>query len=204
MLSDQDIYQRYQSKMAEFSKPTNISLIGHSLFDMWDEQVAGTPQLAGQTVANLGLSGVSTRQYLDVIVKPKRIQQVGQSVFLFLGVNDICKEETYSPAQVMRWLNDILTHLHTISPMSHYFLLEATPVNQINTVTNAQIHTLNTYLKQHCPSDVTYVETQKYFCDPKGELDLRLCTDGLHFNEQGYQVLKAILEQCIANQQTQK
>ncbi|HDX1178629.1 TPA: acylneuraminate cytidylyltransferase [Pasteurella multocida] len=199
MLSDQDIYHRYQSKMAEFSKPADISLIGHSLFDMWSNLPTGTPQLAGKSVANLGLSGVSTRQYLDVIVKPQRIQQVGKFVFLFLGVNDICKEETYSPAQVMRWLNEIITYLRSLSPTSHYFLLEATPVNQINTVTNAQIHTLNAYLKQHCPSNVIYVETQKYFCDPKGELDLCLCTDGLHFNEQGYHVLKTVLEQCIAN-----
>lgn len=72
-----------RAKWRNFSKPADISLIGHSLFDMWDEQVAGTPQLAGQTVANLGLSGVSTRQYLDVIVKPKRVQQLGQAVFLF-------------------------------------------------------------------------------------------------------------------------
>ncbi|NMR23909.1 acylneuraminate cytidylyltransferase, partial [Pasteurella multocida] len=86
----------------------------------------------------------------------------------------------------------------------HYFLLEATPVNQINTFTNAQINRLITYLKQHCPSDVTYFLTQKYFCSSNGELDLRLCTDGLHFNEQVYQVLKAILEQCISNHHSQK
>ncbi|XWY19378.1 SGNH/GDSL hydrolase family protein [Bisgaard Taxon 45] len=204
MLSDQAIYRRYQIKMAEFAKPADISLIGHSLFDMWSNLPTGTPQLAGKNVANLGLSGVSTRQYLDVIVKPQRIQQLGKFVFLFLGVNDICKEEAYSPAQVMRWLNEIITYLRSLSPTSHYFLLEATPVNQINTVTNAQIHPLNTYLKQHCPSDVTYVETQKAFCDPQGELDLRLCTDGLHFNAQGYQVLKTLLEHYIKNTPTQK
>ncbi|MGC6405456.1 SGNH/GDSL hydrolase family protein [Bisgaard Taxon 45] len=204
MLSDQAIYRRYQIKMAEFAKPADISLIGHSLFDMWGDLPTGTPKLAGKSVANLGLSGVSTRQYLDVIVKPKRIQQLGQSVFLFLGVNDICKEKAYSPAQVMRWLNEIITYLRSISPTSHYFLLEATPVNQIHTVTNAQIRTLNAYLKQHCPPEVVYVETQKDFCDAKGELHLSLCTDGLHFNAQGYQVLKTLLEHYIKNTPTQK
>ncbi|AKD38812.1 hypothetical protein I926_07480 [Pasteurella multocida subsp. multocida OH4807] len=194
MLSDQDIFHRYQSKVHEFSKKADITLIGHSLFDMWDDLPTGTPTLSGKTVANLGLSGVSTRQYLDVIIKPQRIQHIGESVFLFLGVNDICKEPDYSPSQVMAWLSQILQHLHTRSPHSQYYLLEATPVNHISTVNNAQINILNRYLKTHCPVYVTYIETLLHFCNPAGELDLALCTDGLHFNAEGYQVLKTLLE----------
>ncbi|MGY4676521.1 SGNH/GDSL hydrolase family protein [Pasteurella sp. P03HT] len=197
MLSDQDIFYRYQTKVKEFSKKANITLIGHSLFDMWDELPAGTPTLSGKTVANLGLSGVSTRQYLDVIIKPQRIQHIGESVFLFLGVNDICKEPDYSPAQVMVWLNQILQHLRAQSPNSHYYLLGATPVNHISTVNNAQINELNGHLKTHCPADVTYIDTMQSFCNPAGELDLALCTDGLHFNAEGYQVLKALLEKHL-------
>lgn len=35
MLTDQDIYSRYVEKKAEFEKAAPITLIGHSLFDMW-------------------------------------------------------------------------------------------------------------------------------------------------------------------------
>ena len=35
MLTDQDIYSRYVEKKAEFEKTVLITLIGHSLFDMW-------------------------------------------------------------------------------------------------------------------------------------------------------------------------
>ncbi|STY59027.1 Uncharacterised protein [Mannheimia haemolytica] len=35
MLTDQDIFNRYQTKKSEFEKQADISLIGHSLFDMW-------------------------------------------------------------------------------------------------------------------------------------------------------------------------
>ena len=193
MLSDQDILNRYLAKRAEFEKTADITLIGHSLFDMWGDLPDGTPSLAGKSVANLGISGVSTRQYLDVVVRPGYIQHLGQTVFLFLGVNDIVKEPDYSPIQVMSWLEEILRRLQKVAPNSRYFLLEATPVNNIPTVDNPEIHQLNAYLQEHCPAGLTFVPTQSFFMNKEGKLDLELCTDGLHFNPRGYERLTQIL-----------
>ena len=193
MLSDQDILNRYLAKRAEFEKTADITLIGHSLFDMWGDLPDGTPSLAGKSVANLGISGVSTRQYLDVVVRPGYIQHLGQTVFLFLGVNDIVKEPDYSPMQVMSWLEEILRRLQKVAPNSRYFLLEATPVNNIPTVDNPEIHKLNAYLQEHCPAGLTFVPTQSFFMNKEGKLDLELCTDGLHFNPRGYERLTQIL-----------
>ena len=193
MLSDQDILNRYLAKRAEFEKTADITLIGHSLFDMWGDLPDGTPSLAGKSVANLGISGVSTRQYLDVVVRPGYIQHLGQAVFLFLGVNDIVKETDYSPMQVMSWLEEILRRLQKVAPNSRYFLLEATPVNNIPTVDNPEIHQLNAYLQEHCPAGLTFVPTQSFFMNKEGKLDLELCTDGLHFNPRGYERLTQIL-----------
>ena len=193
MLSDQDILNRYLAKRAEFEKTADITLIGHSLFDMWKDLPEGTPSLAGKSVANLGISGISTRQYLDVVVRPGYIQHLGQTVFLFLGVNDIVKEPDYSPMQVMSWLEEILRRLQKAAPNSRYFLLEATPVNNIPTVDNPEIHQLNAYLQEHCPAGLTFVPTQSFFMNKEGKLDLELCTDGLHFNPRGYERLTQIL-----------
>jgi len=193
MLSDQDILNRYLAKRAEFEKTADITLIGHSLFDMWGDLPDGTPSLAGKSVANLGISGVSTRQYLDVVVRPGYIQHLGQTVFLFLGVNDIVKEPDYSPMQVMSWLEEILRRLQKVAPHSRHFLLEATPVNNIPTVDNPEIHQLNAYLQEHCPAGLTFVPTQSFFMNKEGKLDLELCTDGLHFNPRGYERLTQIL-----------
>ena len=193
MLSDQDILNRYLAKRAEFEKTADITLIGHSLFDMWGDLPDGTPSLAGKSVANLGISGGSTRQYLDVVVRPGYIQHLGQTVFLFLGVNDIVKEPDYSPMQVMSWLEEILRRLQKVAPNSRYFLLEATPVNNIPTVDNPEIHQLNAYLQEHCPAGLTFVPTQSFFMNKEGKLDLELCTDGLHFNPRGYERLTQIL-----------
>lgn len=198
MLSDYDILARYQEKQAAFCQSAEVTLIGHSLFDMWDLQPHGTPALAGKTVANLGISGISTRQYLEIIVEQNRITQLGQTVFLFLGVNDICKEKAYSPSQVMCWIERLLQRLQQYSPHSTYYLLEVTPVNQITTVSNAQIHTLNAYLKAHCPDGLSYIPTQQAFSDEQGNLNLQLCTDGLHFNQNGYRLLENILIQYLS------
>ncbi|EFM86937.1 SGNH/GDSL hydrolase family protein [Actinobacillus pleuropneumoniae] len=197
MLSDADIFQRYQTKRIEFERDTEISLIGHSLFDMWSDWQTNL-EFKGQTVANLAISGVSSRQYLDVIAKPQHIKKLGQSVFFFLGVNDIVKEADYSPAQVMEWLLQIIEQIRPLAtPNTRYFLLEATPVCRINTVTNAQIQQLNTYLAEHCPPHITFIKTFDAFADHKGDLNADLTTDGLHFNLQGYAVLRQLLESYV-------
>lgn len=198
MLSDEDIFQRYLAKQREFNKQAQVSLIGHSLFDMWLEQPNYASELAGKSIANLGLSGTSTRQYLDVIIKPKRINYVGDNVFLFLGVNDIVKEPEYSPEQLLTWLQEIVAGLTIVNPKARFFLLEATPVNNITTVTNAEIEVMNTYLRTHCPKDWCFVETQDLFKDSKGNLDLTYCTDGLHFNAKGYELLASVLTKYLA------
>lgn len=193
MLTDNDIFNRYQAKQAEFEKSADITLIGHSLFDMWDDMEKGTPNLADQTVANLGLSGTSARQYLDVIIKQNRIKHVGKNVFVFLGVNDIVKEPEYSPKQALVWVEEIIKSLRQIAPDSNYFLLEATPVNNIETTDNPAIKEMNAYFEANCPSDITYVKTWEYFENKEGKLDLSLCHDGLHFTQAGYDRLEAIL-----------
>ncbi|WGE89079.1 SGNH/GDSL hydrolase family protein [Actinobacillus arthritidis] len=197
MLSDEDIFLRYQAKSQEFQRIVEVSLLGHSLFDMWNDW-QNEITFNGKSVANLGISGVSTRQYLDVIAKPQRITSLGQKVFLFLGVNDIVKEPDYSPAQVLHWLLQIIEKIQPLAmPNTHYFLLEATPVRHINTVTNSQIQRLNAYLSEHCPANLTFVKTFDAFADSEGNLNATFTTDGLHFNLQGYAILRRLLEAYV-------
>ena len=194
MLTDQDIFNRYQTKQSEFEKRANVTLMGHSLFDMW-EGVEKTLTLKGQSVANLGLSGTSTRQYLDVIAKPQHIQHLGKTVFIFLGVNDIVKEPDYSPQQVLDWISQIIQETQPLAEFNtRYFLLEATPVNRIETVTNAEIQAMNAYFNAHCPAPLVFIPTYDKFLDNEGNLDRSLTVDGLHYNEKGYAILREILE----------
>lgn len=194
MLSDQDIFNRYLAKKAEFTRDTEISLLGHSLFDFW-ENIEAKLTLKGKKVANLSVAGTSTRQYLDVIT-PK-IQHLGFSAFLFFGVNDIVKEAQYSPKQVLDWLLQIVEKIRPLAPQCRFFLLEATPVNNISTVTNAQIIELNDYLKTNCPNEIQFIPTWQAFVGEDGNLRSELCVDGLHFSQAGYVVLRQILENYV-------
>ncbi|HBO38272.1 MAG TPA: acylneuraminate cytidylyltransferase [Pasteurellaceae bacterium] len=197
MLTDQHILQRYVAKQAEFEKVAQITLIGHSLFDMWDDLPQNYACFADKNVANLGISGVSTRQYLEIIIQPGRIRKLGNHVFVFLGVNDIAKEPDYSPKGVADWLNAIFYRLKAINPIACFYFLEATPVNNIATVSNEEIRTLNQYLQMHMPEGVTFVPTQPAFCNSEGELSAHFHLDGLHFNALGYEILGKILAKYI-------
>ena len=79
-------------------------------------------------------------------------------------------------------------------PNTRYFLLEATPVNHIETVANTDIQAMNTYFKAHCPAPLTFIPTYEKFLDNEGNLDRCLTIDGLHYNEKGYVILREILE----------
>lgn len=194
MLSDQDIFNRYIEKKSEFEKRAPVSLLGHSLFDMWGDYEPSL-HLKNLPVANLGLSGTSTRQYLDVIASPQHIEHLGDAVFFFLGVNDIVKEPDYSPQQVLDWSVRIMQCIREKGSLStRYFFLEATPVNNRGNVTNKEIQAMNAYFKKHCPADLIFVPTYDKFLNEKGNLRIEFTIDGLHFNEAGYAVLREILE----------
>ncbi|OOH91093.1 acylneuraminate cytidylyltransferase [Pasteurellaceae bacterium 15-036681] len=196
-LSDEKMFSRYQEKLAEFEKQADISLVGHSLFDMWMDIEGYQPVLVGKSTANLGLSGVSTFQYLDIIIRPNRIKHLGDTVFIFLGVNDILKELDYSPKQVTEWLAEILTGLKKVAPNSKYYLLEVTPTLNNANVTNEQIRELNAYFKQNCPEGLTFIETYQAFSDDNQALKSELTTDGVHFTKQGYELLVKLLTPMV-------
>lgn len=165
---------------------------------MRDDLATGTTSLSGKTIANLDLSGVSARQYLEVIINAQLITQLGEEVFIFLGVNDIVKEPNYSPEQVLTWIIKIVEACKTLSPHSRYYLLENTPVNHIKSTNNQAIKCLNDYFENNCPKDMVYLKTWDRFSNHADELDLTLGTDGLHFSEKGYQVLQSLLEAHIS------
>ena len=194
MITTQDILAQICQREAEFEKTAEISLLGHSLFDLWQHTEDYSHHFAGKILANLGFSAITARQYLDWIVESGKITQLGKKVFIFLGVNDIVREPDYSPQEVANWLEILVQKLKEIAPHSQYFLLEATPVRWRDNLDNQPIQQLNRYLKSHCPIGVTWIETYTAFCDENGLLAQELTTDGLHFSAQGYALLARLLQ----------
>lgn len=192
-LTDLQMFERYQTKEKQFKQLADITLIGHSLFDMWSDCEIYPPNLKSKSIANLGISGISSFQYLDILIRPQYIEHLGKTVFVFLGVNDILKEIEYSPKKVSEWLTEIFDCLVGISPESQYFLLELTPVLNCEKVKNTQIQELNSYLKSHCPKRVNFIETYRTFADEQHNLRRELTTDGVHFTAKAYELLRSVL-----------
>lgn len=59
-----NIENRIEEKKEKFNKVEDITLIGHSIFDNW-----GIEMFQGYKVNNLGIRGINTIQYNNMILK---------------------------------------------------------------------------------------------------------------------------------------
>ncbi|WGE89084.1 cytidylyltransferase domain-containing protein [Actinobacillus arthritidis] len=184
------IKQRITDKTILFNQAKPITLIGHSILDQWDIQT-----LRGLEVNNLGISGITTQQYLSLILNQPLIQQLGEKVILMLGTNDIVYPD-WSKEEIAHNIQSVIQKLRHINPTVEIYFLEITPTALRVDRNNTEIKTLNVYLKQYL-QDVIWVDLAEQFSDKYQKLNLEYSDDGLHFNVKGYEKLTAILEQKI-------
>ena len=80
----QNIHNRINEKRNEFDSVSDITLIGHSLFDYWDVK-----KINDIKVNNLGIAGINSKEYYEYIIEKELIVNFGEFVFIFFGTNDI-------------------------------------------------------------------------------------------------------------------
>ena len=80
----QNIHNRINEKRNEFDSVSDITLIGHSLFDYWDVK-----KINDIEVNNLGIAGINSKEYYEYIIEKELIVNFGEFVFIFFGTNDI-------------------------------------------------------------------------------------------------------------------
>lgn len=178
---------RIQAKKEKFAEIKPVTLIGHSILDFW-----GVEKLSDLAVNNLGIAGINSSQYLDLILNQNLITQVGEKVILMLGTNDITYPN-WSNESVCNKIQQIIHRLKGLNPSTEIYFLEITPVALRADRNNAEIRALNHYLKQKL-TDIIWVDLDEAFSDKYSKLDLALSDDGLHLNARGYQKLTDILE----------
>ncbi|QIW15660.1 acylneuraminate cytidylyltransferase [Pasteurellaceae bacterium RH1A] len=186
-----DIIQRnIQVKIANFNQVEPITLIGHSILDYWPIK-----QLNGQAVNNLGVAGITAKQYIDWILERGLIKQLGEKVVLMFGTNDITKAN-WSDQQILADIKQVIEGLKALNPAVKFYFLEITPTAFRVDRQNNDIRLLNRYLKDNL-KEVVWVNLDRAFSDKYHKLDLAYSYDGLHLNEAGYQLLENILEQTL-------
>ena len=185
------IKNRIQQKNDLFNEVKDITLIGNSLFDNWKIE-----KLNNNTVVNLGIAGISTKQYQEYILSENKIKHIANKTIIMTGTNDIV-DKSLNFEDILNNINKLIESLWKINEDAKIYFIEIPSIAFRMDRNKEEIFRLNKYLKNNLDKTIKYIEINKYMIDDFGNLKLEYTYDGLHFNEEGYKILKKILEKEI-------
>ncbi|PSU29905.1 cytidylyltransferase domain-containing protein [Photobacterium lutimaris] len=177
----------------KFSHPIGklpVTLLGHSIFDYWDIKT-----LNGLPVNNLGIAGISTKQYLDIILEAGLLTTLGEHVILFAGTNDIVIEG-WKQQDTLKWVTLTIEKIKKIHSHTKIYIISVPPVRGRIDRNNHVIQQLNSYLKDNI-QDAKWISLSNKFYDPFGNLPAEYTVDGLHFSPAAYQQLETELTEHL-------
>ena len=181
------IKKTISAKKDNFNQTKEISLIGHSILDYWNIE-----EIGNQTVNNLAIAGITTKQYIDLILGQGLMHSLGDKAILMFGTNDIVYAD-WTKEQILSDVQQVIEKLKAINNNIQLYFLEITPVAFRIDRNNAVIRELNAFLKENLKS-ARWIALDSKFSDHYGKLNLDYTNDGLHLNEQGYQLLEDIIK----------
>lgn len=163
-----------------------ICLIGHSQFDQWDIK-----KIKNFEVRNCGICGISAKEYNSLIMNQKKIcLENAFKIFVLIGINDIALEK-----EVQEITHDIIALLKNIRSITTapIYYLEMIPINGRLDRDNSKIQAVNMFVRKEMFNGIRVINTDR-FKDKFGNLNYKYTTDGLHLNNDGYLILKEIIE----------
>ena len=108
------------------------------------------------------------------------------------GTNDIVYAG-WTKEQILSDIQQVIEKLKAINNNIQLYFLEILPVALRIDRNNVVIRELNAFLKENLKSAI-WVALDSRFSDHYGKLNLDYTNDGLHLNEQGYQLLEEIIK----------
>ena len=185
------IKNRIEQKEKLFYEMKDITLIGNSLFDNWKIE-----KLNNSSIVNLGITGISTKQYQEYILNENKIKHIANKTVIMNGTNDIV-DKSLNFEDILNNINKLIESLWKINEDAKIYFIEIPSIAFRMDRNKEEIFRLNKYLKNNLDKTIKYIEINKYMIDDFGNLKLEYTYDGLHFNEEGYKILKKILEKEI-------
>jgi N-acylneuraminate cytidylyltransferase len=186
----ENIKTRINEKKELFNNKKEITLIGHSLFDNWDIK-----KFKNFEVNNLGIRGINTKEYNEMICEKELINHLGKYVFLIAGTNDMVIEN-WKKEDTLLWINKTINYLKKINKDVKIFFIEVPKVIARLDRNNKTIYELNKFLYLNLKEKIQYINLSDME-DIFGNLKIEYTYDGLHFNKKGYEKLNEILEKVI-------
>ena len=185
------IKNRIQQKNDLFNEVKDITLIGNSLFDNWKIE-----KLNNNSVVNLGIAGISTKQYQEYILDENKIKHIANKTIIMTGTNDIV-DKSLNFEDILNNINKLIESLLKINKNAKIYFIEIPSIAFRMDRNKEEIFRLNEYLKNNLDGRIKYIEVNEDMTDDFKNLKLEYTYDGLHFNEEGYKILEKILEKEI-------
>ncbi|MGC8423703.1 cytidylyltransferase domain-containing protein [Mixta calida] len=184
-----NIIKRISEKKKLFNDCKEITLIGHSIFDFWE-----IDSLRDIKVNNLGIAGINSEQYYNLILSTGIINEIGGNVFLFAGTNDMVIEG-WTTDYTINWAEKMIFALRELNPVVNIYFLAVPPVRGRIERNNDTINILNQALEKKFKEYifVNWVPLTDCFYDQYGSLPKNFTTDGLHFSSTAYEHLEQLL-----------
>lgn len=184
---NQAICKRIIEKEQKMKEKKEITFIGHSLFDYWDIE-----KLNGKSVNNLGIAGINSYQYNEYIIEKELIANLGDTIFIFSGTNDIVLDN-WKKMHTLSLNETLCTYIKNKNPQAKIYFLSVPPVFGRLDRNNHVIDELNDYLEEKIDF-AKFVRLDSILKDDYGNLHQSFTYDGLHFNEAGYNALEKHLK----------
>ena len=185
------IKNRIKEKNKKCNEIKDITLLGHSLFDYWE-----ISNLKNYTVNNLGIAGISTKEYLELILRKDLIKNIGNKIILFAGTNDIVIDK-WVKEDTLEWILETINSLKLINNDIEVFFIEIPKVVSRMDRSNKVIDELNSYLKENLKEKIKFIELNYMLDDNFGNLKIEYTYNDLQFNDYEYEKLKETIEGII-------
>lgn len=178
----------------------DIVFLGDSITEMYDlEKYYSYP------IINSGVSGWTTDDILSHL-EEKVFQYHPKILVLLIGTNDINngKDSTYIASNIEKIVDRIIEeeskveiYIESIYPINNTDQ-EKIDHQLVGKRTNEVIRDINKKVKKCCKlKGLNYIDMYSLLLDERGELNLIYTKEGLHINEEGYQVITKRLKKSI-------
>lgn len=185
----------------QYVKPKVIVFIGDSITEGADFKDA----FENTIVLNKGISGDVTYDIIDRL-RDDVYDFMPDKVFLLIGINDI--GNNIDNEQIIENIDKIISDLKNNCPNTKIYLQSIYPVNNTSDKkidkkffkyrNNKDVIDINKKIKDMADDkNITYIDIYSYLLDENDNLKLSYTKEGLHLNEDGYEVVYEILEDYI-------
>ncbi|NER45269.1 MAG: lysophospholipase [Symploca sp. SIO1A3] len=188
----------HEAQAVSNQEPENLTILAGDSLSLWFPPELLAPEIAW---LNQGISGETSAGLLN------RIDLLDDTepdvVFVMIGINDLIrgiKGDTIVANQRLT-----IRHLRQVHPEAQIVVQSILPHgaekatwegrDRLLSIPNKNIQDINQKLKEIAQDEgAIYLELYPLFADTDGNLKMELSTDGLHLNQQGYQVWSYALQ----------